>query len=475
LQPLREDYEKYLGRYDSGWDAMREARLAKQRELGLFGKEVAPSPRPDHIPAWDSITPEIREWESRRMAAYAALIHRVDLEIGRLVADLEAKGELENTILLFFSDNGACPYDRVSTNPGGDPCDGATSWSDSTGWAWARNAPFRYYKQNQFEGGIATPAIVHWPAGIKAKPGTLVHEPAHLVDVLPTLAGIAGAEIPESFPGRELSPLAGISLKPILEGGSLGARPPIYFLFSSDRALRDGDWKLVSFQSQPWELYRIDQDRSELHDLALDHPEIVARLSQEWHELAANVLHATPKETAPVAATASAQAHREWSVYSGKRGAVTSSRDGAGVGKGKRGKAKAAPKPEGIRARIGTNLEVIDGTLVLTGSGDDPGLAFDQLGVADPGPYQITFDLASEATGEGELYFTTDAATKLPDGKRVAFPVVHDGQWHEVKLPLDTTGTVHGLRLDVSGGPGTARIRELVLRDKSGTVLRQWP
>lgn len=380
LQPLREDYDRYQGRYDEGWDAVREARLAKQRELGLFGKDIAPSPRPEHVPAWESLSPAIRDWESRRMSAYAALIHRLDQEIGRLVADIEAKGEMENTILLFFSDNGACPYDRRSVNPEGDPADGVTAWSDSTGWAWARNAPFRYYKQNQFEGGIATPGILHWSAGIKAGPGTFVHEPAHLVDVLPTLVEIAGAENPAAFPGRDPSPLAGVSLKPLLEGGTLGARPPIHFLFAADRAIRDGDWKLVSFQSQPWELYRIDRDRTELHDLAAEHPEVVVRLSRQWHEMAGKVLHATEKETAPVAPEATGKAHREWSDYSGTDGSTTRSRGKARNGKGKRSKAakvEGAGSSRKVGAGAATRFEIDETTLVATGRENDPGLALD--------------------------------------------------------------------------------------------------
>ncbi|MCB1204005.1 MAG: sulfatase-like hydrolase/transferase, partial [Verrucomicrobiae bacterium] len=479
LQPLREDYEKFLGRYEKGWDEVREGRLSKQRELGLFGRDVEASPRPDNIPAWTELSPEVREWESRRMSAYAALIHRVDREVGRLVVDLEEKGELENTLILFFSDNGACPYDRVSVNQDGDPCDGTTAWSDSTGWAWARNAPFRYYKQNQFEGGIATPAIMHWPAGIKTAPGSLLHEPAHLVDILPTLAEIAGAEIPKEYPGRDPSPLAGISLKPLLDGGKLGKRPPIHFLFSSDRALRDGDWKLVSFQSEPWELYRIDEDRTELRDLAGAHPEIVSSLSQKWHEMASEVLHAPAKETAPVAASATGKVHREWSDYSGNRGAVTSSRDGSGKGKGKGkgkgGKEKGTTDVAKIRARVGTKLVTQDGSLVLSASGDDPGLAFDTLPEVRPGPYLLTFRLASEASGEGEVFFTTDASTKLPDGIHLEFPVVHDGKWQEIRLSLETSEQIRGLRLDVSSGPGVSKIEDLTLRDAAGETLLSWP
>ena len=316
LQPMEADYKKYLGKYDAGWDVMRAARVAKQKQLGLFGQEVEVSQRPDHIPAWDSLTPEKRSWEARRMAAYAGLIDRIDQELGRLMADLKRAQEFDNTFILFLSDNGACPYDRRSKGPELEPYDPQSSWKDSTGWAWARNTPFRYYKQNQFEGGIATPAIVHWPAGLKTQPGSLVHTPAHLVDVLPTVAEICGAAIPPHWPGRELSPLAGVSLAPIFAGQELKSRPPIHLLFSSDRGLRDGDWKLVSFQSDPWELYNLAQDRAEIQNVAAQHPEIVVRMTKQWHDMAKDVLHAPPRELKPVAAAAEEpRRHKEWTAY----------------------------------------------------------------------------------------------------------------------------------------------------------------
>lgn len=318
LQPLEADYKKYLGKYDAGWDIMRAARVAKQKELGIFDKSTEASPRPDHVPAWDSLAPDMKTWEAKRMAAYAALIDRLDQEIGRVIADLKKNGEYDNTLILFFSDNGACPYDRRSIGRDQDPCNGETKWSDSTGWAWARNTPFRYYKQNQFEGGIATPAIVHWPAGLKTAPGSFNNTPSHIVDVLPTLAEVAGAKIPATWPDREPSPLAGISLAPLFAGKEIKNRPPIHLLYASDRGLRDGDWKLVSFQSEPWELYNIAQDRTELHNVAAEHPDLVQKMSKQWTDMAVNVLHSPAKETAPVDATSPAsRSHREWTDYSG--------------------------------------------------------------------------------------------------------------------------------------------------------------
>lgn len=315
LQPMEVDYKKYLGRYDPGWDVIRAARVAKQKRIGLLPADLETPRRPEHVRAWDKLTPEQKKWESHRMSAYAGLIDRVDQELGRLLADLDKAGELANTLILFVSDNGACPYDRGVPEPDSEPFRADTKWSDSTGWAWARNSPFRYYKQNQFEGGIATPAILHWPAGLKTQPGAINASPAHLVDVLPTFAEIARVNVPEKFPGREPTPLAGISLASLVAGHKTGNRPPIHLLHASDRGLRDGEWKLVSFQSQPWELYHMSTDRTEMHNVAARHPDIVQRMSKQWHDMSRNVLMATGQELAPVAGVAAMQKHREWTNY----------------------------------------------------------------------------------------------------------------------------------------------------------------
>lgn len=326
VHALEEDYEKYRGRYEVGWDAIHRRRIEKLVELGVLDEDTETAPRPDHIPAWDELTPEIRDWESRRMAGYAGMIDRVDQEIGRVVADLEAAGELDNTLILFLSDNGACPYDRHNRGWKKEPHNPETRWTDSTGWAWARNAPFRFYKQNQFEGGVATPAIVHWPAGLETEPGSLDHTPAHLVDVLPTLAEIADAGIPESFPGRDPSPLAGVSLAPIFAGEALESRPPIHFLFGRDRGLRDGDWKIVSFRGGPWELYHLAEDRAETRNLADRFPDRVETMATEWHRMTREVLMAPKREQQPVATGEKPKVHPEWSNYDPEPGHHTGNR-----------------------------------------------------------------------------------------------------------------------------------------------------
>lgn len=318
LQPLKEDYAKYEGRYKMGWDKIRQERLKKQSVLGLLGKETTPSPRPEHISAWDKLSPDWKKHAEKRMTAIAGIIDRVDQELGRLIANLEKAGEMENTMILFISDNGACPYDRKrgSRKLDDNLYEPNVKWSDSTGWAWMRNSPFRYYKQNQFEGGISTPAILHWPAGLKTKAGSINHDPVHIIDVMPTLADIAAAPIPTSWPGRELSPVSGISLKPIFEGKPTAKRPPIHFMFSDDRALRDGDWKAVSFRSEPWELYNIANDRTELNNLAAQEPIRLTKMIAAWHKTTADVLQAPEKNRKPVAKVVTKHFNSEWSDHS---------------------------------------------------------------------------------------------------------------------------------------------------------------
>jgi|APTNR8051073442_1049403.scaffolds.fasta_scaffold01107_7 arylsulfatase A-like enzyme len=470
LQPLEADYKKYLGRYDVGWDKVRTARVAKQKEIGLLPKGLRESPRPDHVRAWDALDGDHRAWEAKRMAAYAGMIDRVDQELGRLLANLEKADELANTVILFVSDNGACPYDRGAPNPDAEPFNPQTRWSDSTGWAWARNSPFRYYKQNQFEGGISSPAILHWPAGMKQKPGSVIESPAHLVDVLPTFAELAGAKIQESYPGRELTPLAGVSLAPIIAGQDMPARPPIHLLFSSDRGLRDGPWKIVSFHSHPWELYDIRTDRTEMHNLAAEHPEIVERMVKMWHEMSEKVLMTNGKELVPVDIEATPQVNREWTNYDRPLA-------GGEAQKMKRkGKAKATESSALPRARKGTTLKVAGTQLQLHCTGSDPGLAFDRLTkIEAPGPYVLQFRLQSHASGDGEIFWTTDAETILPKGKRLEFQVAHDGEWHEHTLKIDDTGVLHAFRLDPCGGEGDVVMEGLALKTADGRVLVSWP
>ena len=464
LHALPEDYAKYKGRYREGWDVIRASRAAKQKQLGLLPPALQPSPRPEHIPAWDSMEPWRQKYEANRMTTLAAMIDRVDQEVGRLVDDLQAHGEFDNTLILFVSDNGACPYDRKPPLLDVEPTNGDISLADSTGWSWARNTPFRYYKQNQFEGGISTPAIFHWPQGLKTKPGSIVHEPAHLIDVLPTLAEVTGCKIPQQWPQRELRPISGISLAPIFNGRSLGSRPPMHFLFSNDRALRVGDWKIVSFRREAWELYHLSEDRTELHNLAEQEPERLQSMVETWNRMTADVLHASSKNSLPTTPANLPHRHPEWTNFQNR----------PGTGKRPRGGRRSARKV--LRARKNTRLTMDKGELQLEFTGDDPGLAMDlrNLKLA-PGPYQVTFRLQGGSRDGGELFYTTDPKNTLPRGKRVAFEVLADGKWQSVAIELPTRKSLQQLRIDVSDGPGRATIADLKLLDAAGKPLVQWP
>ena len=467
LHALPDDYAKYKGRYDKGWDVIRKARLAKQQTIGLFAQDLQPSPRPEHIPAWDKMSEWRRKYESNRMTTLAAMIDRVDQEVGRLVKDLRSHGELNNTLILFVSDNGACPYDRRKPLLNVEPTNGDIALGDSTGWAWARNSPFRYYKQNQYEGGIATPAIVHWPAGLKRQKGSIVHEPAHLIDVLPTLAEITQCKVPKTWPGRKLRPVSGVSLRPVLDGRKLGSRPPIHLLFSKDRGLRDGDWKAVSFRGEAWELYNMAKDRTELKNLSDAEPQRLKAMIRKWTDMTKNVLHGPPRSFVPVTKAKLPHRHPQWTNFDRKTAAE------ATAGKARR---KNRRPRNAIRARKNTQLTIVGRQLKLLFTGDDPGIAMDLRSRKLPtGPYRLKFRLLGGRKGGGEVFYTTDPEVQLPRGKRIRFAVRADGKWQNVRLELPTRKQLQRLRIDVSQEAGSATIADLTLEDATGTVITTWP
>lgn len=464
LHALPEDYAKYKGRYDAGWDVVRAARAARQKEPGLLPKSLRSSPRPKHIPAWKDMERWRQKYEANKMTTLAAMIDRVDQEVGRLIDDMKAHDEFNNTLILFVSDNGACPYDRRRPLLDVEPTNGDISLGDSTGWAWARNTPFRYYKQNQFEGGISTPAIVHWPAGLKTQRGSITHQPAHLIDVLPTLAEVSESRLPAEWPGRALRPVSGISLAPAFRGKTLKRGKPIHLLFSDDRGLRDGDWKAVSFRREAWELYNVAEDRTELNNLAEKEPGRLKEMVAEWTRMARNVLHAQPRSYAPATPSKSEHRHPEWTNF-----------DGVEPNRRARKRSSARDSKQ-IRARKNTKLGIVDGELQLVFSGEDPGIAMDlRRNALPPGPYRVTFRLRGGSVDGGELFFTTDAKTTLPRGTRIAFDVKADGNWQNVDIELPTSKSIRQLRLDVSEGAGKATIRDLGLSDVSGKTLLRWP
>lgn len=280
------DFRKYEGRYDAGWEKIRKQRYQKQQQLGILPEGIKLSPSPEEVSAWTDLSEEQRHWESERMAAYAGMVDCLDQNIGRLLRRLKESGISENTIVMFCSDNGACPFERTRGKQF-RPWDPKSYWTYDVGWAHVGNTPFRWYKQNQHEGGIASPMIVSWP-GLKTKPGSVTEQPAHLIDFMATCVDLAGAEYPSFYGGREITPLQGRSLSPVFANGVREPHPWLYFQFSNNRALRTGDLKAVSVKGRPWELYDLAVDRSELNDLAKTRSDDLKAMENLWHEVAEN-------------------------------------------------------------------------------------------------------------------------------------------------------------------------------------------
>ena len=299
LHVREEDYRKYENRYDEGWDKMREARYQRQLESGLIPEEWALSPRPVNVPAWDNLSDEEKDWESRRMAAFAGMVDRVDQKTGELIDFLKEKGVYDNTLIMLCSDNGACPFDRTQGKEF-EPWDPKSYWCYDTGWSHVGNTPFRLHKQNQHEGGISSPMIAHWPAGMSAEKGSITDQPAHLIDFMATAIDLGKTEYPESWPGIELEPLQGKSLAPVFAGETREPHELLYFHFSDNRAIRQDNWKLVTHKASQWELFDIEKDGTELNDLADQHPDKVKTLSALWHETAGKVDHLKGKQVKEV-------------------------------------------------------------------------------------------------------------------------------------------------------------------------------
>jgi arylsulfatase len=295
-----QELAKYRGNYRMGWDALREERYQRQLASGLIPAAWKLTPRDPEVPAWDSLDEKTRDGSSDRMAAYAAMIDRVDQKIGHLLDALKKHGDFENTLILFLSDNGACA--ELSVTGKGDPVRDRAPGTEITlpsygmGWANASNTPHRLYKHFTHEGGSNTPFIAHWPARIKAG-RDWCREPAQLIDIMPTVLDLTGATYPAEGGGKKILPIDGISLTPAFDGEPLVRKQPIFIEHENNASVRDGEWKLVGkgvaplrgLQQKKWELYHITADGNELNDLAAEHPEKVAALAAEWDAWAKRV------------------------------------------------------------------------------------------------------------------------------------------------------------------------------------------
>lgn len=292
LHALPEDIARYEGVYAMGWDSLRTLRYQRMIEEGIIDAEWPLSPRPEPIPAWESIDDKAPWIE--RMQVYAAMVDRMDQGIGKIIETLEATGKLDNTIIFFLSDNGASPEDPTSRGLHDESVpQGAKGSYDGyrTPWANASNTPFRYYKAWAHEGGIATPLIVHWPAGIQ-DPGRRPDQLGHVVDLMATSIDLAGATYPErTSTGQTALPLEGQSLLPVMQPNTQGyAEKILYWEHGGAKALRAGKWKISApIQSDEWELYDIEADRTELNDLSESHPAVRDSLKLLWERWAARV------------------------------------------------------------------------------------------------------------------------------------------------------------------------------------------
>ncbi|MFP6900719.1 MAG: arylsulfatase, partial [Opitutales bacterium] len=275
------DIAKYDGVYDKGYEAVRRARYRRQLAMGLFNAETAPLSPSDHED-WGSLHDEEREREAHRMQIHAAMVDNVDQNVGRLVTKLKETGEFENTLILFLVDNGASHEKPNRGKKDLDAAWGSVGSFESIGRSWANavNSPLRKWKVQGLEGGICTPMIAHWPAGISAKPGSFNREPCHLIDFLPTFMELAGDGV--KYP-KDLPKLDGISLRPTFRSEKLGRREPLCFQYGTWQAIHKDNWKLVQLKSEPWQLYDLSRDRTETRDLAQQHPELVKSMESNWN------------------------------------------------------------------------------------------------------------------------------------------------------------------------------------------------
>ncbi len=321
MHALEKDIKKYKGRYDAGYEAIRKARYEKMKQLGVIEDHWLLSEAPQK---WESFPKDQKPWELRCMEVYAAMVDSMDRGIGRIVKSLEDTGQLDNTLILYLQDNGGCAEglgrktnlkkrpegivpmgkDELQTamvpersrdgrpvrqGPDAMPGPADTYIAYGRNWANVSNTPFREYKSHNHEGGIATPLIAHWPKGIVAR-GELRHEPGHLIDLMATCVDLAGATYPEKFEDHDITAMEGRSLA----GGFAGDRDEervLIFEHFGKAAIHKGSMKLVRLgYKRPWELYNMQRDRTELHDLSKEMPELAKGLEELWERQARRTL-----------------------------------------------------------------------------------------------------------------------------------------------------------------------------------------
>ena len=323
VQAPADDIARYRDRYLAGWDTLREERWQRQQSLGIGVGTLSPVERevgspyafPDAIAKlgpneinrplpWNDLNAAQRQFQADKMALHAAMVDRMDREIGRVLEQLRVMGAMENTLVLFMSDNGASA-EMMVRGDGHDPQaamgSGASFLSIGPGWSSLANTPFRRHKTWVHEGGIATPFIVNWPRGISGR-GELRHTPGHLIDLVPTILELAGGQRPETWSGQPMPPAPGKSLVPLFKAEGAVKHDSLWWLHEDNRALRVGNWKLVAAgKDSPWELYDLGSDRAEAINLAPSKPEKVRELAELWNRQTDEFNALARSEAAPIA------------------------------------------------------------------------------------------------------------------------------------------------------------------------------
>ncbi|MEX0324285.1 MAG: arylsulfatase [Puniceicoccaceae bacterium] len=281
LHAWPEDIDKYKGVYEAGYESIRNGRFKRMKEMGLIGSDVQLSE--STFRSWSSLSAAQKKDQARRMQVYAAMIDRVDQNIGKLLEKIRELGQEENTLILFASDNG-CSAENV--NAGSGEVGSLTRWSSvQKDWANVSNTPFRYWKNLSHEGGIRTPFIAYWP-GVIHQEGAINHHHLHFIDVMATLQDITGAAYPSTFAGNPIPPIQGESFLPLLKGESMPERSsPLFWQYRNSAAIRDGKWKLVTNsikEPSAWELFDMTVDPTETENLSGHNPEMVEHLKNQW-------------------------------------------------------------------------------------------------------------------------------------------------------------------------------------------------
>jgi arylsulfatase len=281
LQAPEEEIAKYRGKYMLGWDVLREQRWRRLQELGIPGDNWKLSPRDVEAPSWESVTNK-EEWDLA-MAVYAAMVDRMDQNIGRVLRKVQELGEEENTLVLFLSDNGACAEINNQT-PDIPPGTMDSYRTYDVAWANAGDTPFRKFKRWTHEGGICTPLVVRWPQAIKQ--ASICRAPGHVMDLMPTFCQLAGVDYPQQWKDYDVTPCEGKSLVPLFRGENRQPHELLCWEYNGKKAVRSGQWKLVG-TGEPtdtgnWALYDLDADRTEVNNVAQQHPRLVERFSNAW-------------------------------------------------------------------------------------------------------------------------------------------------------------------------------------------------